>query len=166
MVNQKIKELRERIQRRETAKRAKRRAKARRIKRGKPEGATETAQVKAKQTSEKVSETTKETQGLAADAKQLISTELGLSESQSESFIKEASDMLDGAGDALGDLDLNGDGDTDLLTGFDQPLQGPEESGASEVIDPTEPLLDFGEMTEPVMSDLDLEDPIEDEIFK
>lgn len=165
MVTQKIKELRERIQRREAEKRASRRAKARRIAKEKPKGVGEKAQVTAKQTSEKVTQTTEEARGLADDAKQLISTELGISESESESFIREASDMLEGAGDALGDFDLDGDGDTDLIGGFEEPIVEPEESGASDVIDPTEPVMDFGEATEPVMNDLDLEDPIEEQMF-
>lgn len=166
MVNQTIKALRERIQRRESAKRAARQAKARRIEKEQPEGAAERAQVKAKQTSKKVSQTNEEARGLAEDAKTLISTELGLSESQSESFIKEASSLLESAGDSLGDLDLDGDGDSDLITGFDEPIVEPDESGAAEVIDPTEPVMDFGEATEPVMGDLDLEDPIEEQMFK
>jgi len=168
MVSEKIKALRERIQRREMAKRAKRRAKSRRIKKEQPEGAAETARVKAKQTSEKVSQTTEETRGLAEDAKQLVSTELGISESESESFIKEAAGLIDSAGESLGGLDIDGDGDSDVLQSFefDEPMMDSEESGSDGVLDPTEPVMDFGDATEPVMSDLDLEDPVEEDIFK
>ena len=166
MVTDTIKALRERIQRREAAKRASRRAKARRIAKEKPEGPSETARVTAKQTGEQIAQTSEEARGLAEDAKQLISTELGLSESESESFIQEASSLLEGAGDSLGELDIDGDGDSDLMAGFDQSIVEPEESGGTAVVDPTEPIMDFGKATEPVMRDLDLEKPIEERIFK
>lgn len=166
MVKQRIKELRKRIQRRESAKRAKRRAKARRIEKEQPKGAAETAKVKAKQTSKQVSETNEEARALASDAKQLVATELGLSESESESFIKEAAGLIDSAGESLGDLDLDGDGDTDLMGSFEQSLSDTEQGGDEGVVDPTEPVMDLGGQTEPVMSDLDVEDPVEDEIFK
>lgn len=167
MVSEKIKALRERIQRREAQKRASRRAKARRIKKEQPEGAAETAKVKAKQTSEKVSQTTEEARGLAEDATQLVSTELGLSESESESFIKEAAGLLDSAGESLGELDIDGDGDSDILTSFefDEPMMDTEQGGDEGVVDPTEPVMDLGGQTEPVMSDLDLEDPVEEKLF-
>lgn len=131
MVAERIKKLRERIQRREKSTRASRRAKSRRIKKGKPKGATETAQVKARQARESAEMTAEEARKLASDAKQLISTEVGVSSSESESVISQGAALIGEAGDSLSELDFDGDGDTDILSGVDpiEPQRNDQRSG-------------------------------------
>lgn len=115
----KIGRFREAIQRREKSKRAKRRAKSRRIEQEKPEGASEKAQVAAKRTKRGAREAQEEASGLAQDAKQLLATELGVSGEQSESIIEEGARLLESAGEKAGQLDVDGDGDTDILQTFE-----------------------------------------------
>lgn len=157
MVAERLKRLRERIQQRETSTRADRRAKSRRIERGEPQGAGETATVRARQARESAEMTAEEARGLASDAKQLISTELGVSESESESIISQGAGLLDDVGENLSQLDFDGDGDTDILSGVD-PIEpdgggGTEEPvggmSAGETLDPTEPVYDPFEDDEP-----------------
>jgi len=148
VVHDRIKKLRERINRREKNTRAKRRAKARRIEKGDPKSKSEKAQVSAK-----------EAKKLAGDAKQLIATETGISTSESEKTIREGAALLRDAGDDLSQLDADGDGDTDILSGVD-PIQTnrgsggadrPEEFGedtGEEITDPGEPVMSFDDLRE------------------
>lgn len=151
MVAERLKRLRERIQRRETSTRADRRAKSRRIKRGEPQGAGETATVRARQARESAEMTAEEARGLASDAKQLIATEVGVSESESESIIKQGAGLLDDVGENLSQLDLDGDGDTDILSGLEamEADGGSGDGVAGETLDPTEPVYDPFEDDEP-----------------
>lgn len=158
MVHDRIKRLRERLQAREEAKKRARREKRQRIQRGDPETKTEAARVKARRAREKaqgakreVTETKSEAQGLASDAKSLIATELGVSRSESESIIKQGADLIRDAGDSLNDLDLDGDGDTDILSMIDGDASQGDRGGA---LGPVDPDLEGGDVTEPVMDPL------------
>lgn len=117
----KIKRLRQRVQRREKQTRAKRRAKSRRIEKEEPKNVSEKAQVKAKQAKEQVEATKEETAQLAEDARTLIATETGVSKSEAGGVISQAADILESAD--TDQLDLDGDGDTDLLNVVEQPME-------------------------------------------
>lgn len=152
MVSERLRALRERIQRRETKVRASRRAKSRqkqmeerrkraderarsrRVQRGEPEGAREEAQV-----------TAKEARNLASDAKTLVSTELGVSRSEAEGVITQSADLVRDAGDRIDELDFDGDGDSDILTALDAEgdiglVDGEGDDGIG--IDPSEEMFD------------------------
>jgi len=152
MVAERIKALREKIQRREKSVRADRQAKQRRVERGEPEGASETAQVKAKQAKEEAEMTADQARELASDAKTHVATELGVSRSEAGGIISEGSDILSSAGERLDDLDLDGDGDTDMLTVVDSPLEDGNGGGSGGGIqgpdlgvDPSEPIFEPSE---------------------
>lgn len=130
MVSKRLRKLREKINRREKSKRADRRAKSRRIEKGDPDSATEAAQVKAKQAKQEAEMTADEARKLSRDAKTLLATELGVSRSESESIISEGASLLSEAGDRVDQLDIDDDGDTDILSSFD-PIVGDEGGGSS-----------------------------------
>lgn len=119
MVSERLQALRERIQRREKRVRAGRRASSRRVEREEPEGARETAGVKSRQARQEAEMTAEEARNLATDAKQLISTELGISRNEAEGVIEQSADLVRTAGDSLDDLDFDGDGDSDVLNLLD-----------------------------------------------
>lgn len=201
-VADRIRKLREKVNRREKAKRAKRRAKSRRVEKGDPKTQTESARVTKRRTEEAVSEAKQ----LSEDAKTLIATELGVGEGDAAGIIKEGADIVESrssggdggsgsGGGGLGALDFDGDGDTDILTAIDEPgfdggrrqqygprrprrarggfdpiegeaaMLGNPDVDPNDVVDPTGPVMDLGEMTEPALDDFDVEDPIEEEIF-
>lgn len=127
MVSERLRALRERINRREQQTRADRRAKQRRIEREEPEGATERAQVKVRQVSQQAEQSADEARQLSSSAKKLIATELGVSTSEAESVIQQGADLLDSAGESVDSLDFDGDGDTDILSVIEPP--GEDDAG-------------------------------------
>lgn len=136
----KIKRLRQRVQRREKQTRAKRRAKSRRIEKEEPKNVSEKAQVKAKRAKEQVEATKEETAQLAEDARTLIATETGVSKSEAGGVISQAADILESAdGDQL---DLDGDGDTDLLNVVEQPMED-DRGGSLPGMEPVAGEVDF-----------------------
>lgn len=160
------------IQRRETRARADRRASARRVERGDPESLTERARV----TSRRASEATDEIKGLGSDAVDLLSTELGTSRSDAKGIIESGADALDSAteagGNALDQFDIDGDGDTDILTaveegGFDQgnrdgPRQ-PRRSASDASEPPVGGVEDDVRPLDGIEEELGLEGPIEED---
>lgn len=155
MVADRIRAIRDRIQRREKSTRAGRRARSRRIEREEPASVGEKAQVKARQTKRGAEMTADEARGLAADAKELVSTEFGVSEGEAEGIISQGAGLLDDLGERVEQLDIDGDGDTDLLEGLEavepgdggsagvqEPLEASESGGGVGISDPAEPVFD------------------------
>lgn len=128
MVSERLRALRERINRREQSTRADRRASSRRVERGEPETTGERVQVATRRTKEEAEMTAEEARELASDAKTLVATEMGVSRSESESVISQGAGLLEDAGDRINQLDIDGDGDTDVFTGLD-PLGGEDRGG-------------------------------------
>lgn len=114
MVEERLRKLRERLQRREKRVRADRRARERRIERDEPEGVRERATVASEEAGE-----------LAKDAKELLATELGVSTEESEGIIKRGREFLERGKGQLSQFDVDGDGDTDLLSSLD-PVEDEE----------------------------------------
>lgn len=171
-----IRGARERVKRTETSRRADKRASARRLRQGEPETASEKATVKKREAERKAQMTADEARGLAGDAKSLIATETGVSGEQAESIISRSAEVLSSARGQLDRLDLDGDGDTDILEAI-------ESGGGVEARSPTanpngsrpqdqrvEPPVgdiedDFGEVSATgVESEIGFDFPIEDDI--
>jgi len=178
MVSERIKAIRERINQREKNTRANRQAKARRIEKGDPDNRREAAAVKKREVTDEAKMSAEEARKLAADAKQLIATETGVSTSESESVIKQGSGLLSDIGDSIDDLDFDGDGDTDILTAVDpiessggsgisaantdsksqavgavrsdesRPMEFGEDEMGSEMEDPASPIMSFDDLNE------------------
>lgn len=168
MVHERIKALREGLEKRKKATKAKSRAKARertrgakarakaererRIQQGSPKGVREHAATVAKETSEAASSAK---EAVSAE-RQFIAQELGVSTEHAGDIAETATRVFDAAGKAGVDapaFDLDGDGDTDILQTLDQPLEGLE-SPRDLSIDPTEPVVDFRGTTEdPLFND-------------
>lgn len=171
-ISDRLQALREKVSRREKKVRADRQAKARRIEREEPEGAGEAAAVKGRQAKREVQQSAEEARKLSSDAKTLIATELGVSRGESESIISRGAEIIENADERLGDLDVDGDGDTDILSSLDvaEPV---DDVGGAEAVEfddvetqPAEAVQTGGEVslrgtssaTEP------LYDPAEDEL--
>lgn len=184
MVHERIRALRERLERRKQATKAKARAqersrtrgakarekaaKERRIQQGNPEGVSEHAQVAAKETAR----TASEAKGAATASREFLAQELGTSKEHAEEVAQSGNDFfaqVKDAGGTLGQFDLDGDGDTDLLQGLDAP--GADAASEPDMsIDPTEPVVDIaGRLDDPLFEedvglDLDADEPSPGEI--
>lgn len=175
MVNKKLEQLREKVKERKQKRKRKQRFKQRkqkkkqlrsqqRVKANEPETKTETAKASARQA-------------------RLLAAELGVTRDRASEIAARGSELIDKAeaSGTLDQFDLDGDGDTDILTALDEPGAGGGQRGGQaaamgptlgnpdvdpyDVVDPTEPVMDFGEMTDPQLNDFDVEGPIEEEIF-
>jgi len=167
----KLRDARERVRRREKATRADKRAKSRRIREGDPETASEAATVKKRELEQSASEAKTEASGLADDAKKLISAEFGVSSSGASAIISQGSELLSSAGDQLDRLDVDGDGDTDILARIEQGVeaqeQQPRQRQSQGSIEPPVGDIedDFDEVGAPgVEAELELDFPIEDDL--
>jgi len=126
--------------------------------------------------SETVEATKREGADLAAEAKEtvreetkLIALELGISTDQAESLVDSVSDQIDAAkeSDTLSELDIDGDGDTDMLSAVDPLVFEPDDSASGDqVVDPVGPTTDAemepgtarpveADMTEPVDGEIE-----------
>lgn len=174
MVHERVRSLREKLERRKKKRKAdirakdrKRRQKTKRIKEGNPKGAAEHVQAAAKEAG-RAKESVKE----AVSAEQrFLARELGVSPSHASQVAKSANSVLDRIKKQDGDteaMDIDGDGDTDYLARLDQPLEGFESTEKS--IDPTEPVVDPpGKLEEPVFQEgvgvaVDVEEPSDGEV--
>lgn len=159
-----LRSIRESIQRRQTAARADRRASARRVEREEPETVGERAQLKK----QRAGEAADEAGALASDAVSLVSAELGVSESDAKGIIESGADVLDAAGDAggsaLDQLDVDGDGDTDILDAVENG--GFEARGSQDAMAGEAPVGGVEDDIEPaggIEDDLGLDEPIENQ---
>lgn len=118
-LSERIKGLRDRVQRKQREREADRRASARRVEKGDPETTGERVAVAKNEAAEAANET----KGLASDAVELVSAEFGVSGDQAAGIIQESSDLLSAAGQQLDKLDADGDGDTDILTALDEGVE-------------------------------------------
>lgn len=184
MVHERIRALRERLERRKQkakgAARARERsrtrgpkarekaAKERRLEQGDPDGVSEHAQVAAKETARAASEA----KGAASASKEFLAQELGVSKEHAQEVAESGNSFfaqVKDAGGSLDQFDLDGDGDTDLLQALDAPgVDGG--SGPDMSIDPTEPVVDIaGTADDPLFEedvglDLDVDEPSPGEI--
>lgn len=164
-VADKIRSVRETIQRKEKSARADRRAKGRRIERGEPESTGERAAV-AKRGAE---EAAGEVKNLGSDAVDLLSAELGVTEGEAEGLISQGADAIQAAaeagGGAIAELDVDGDGDTDILEALESgQFEAVDQAGRVEADEP--PLGEVEDDIEPaggIEEELGLEGPIEDQ---
>lgn len=104
-----IREARSRVQRSETSLRARRRARARRINRGESNNRLESAAVKKR----RVDEATEEAKGLVGDVRGALSTAAKRPDEDGQDAADEAAE--DGAGLLQRIVDVDGDGDGDIL---------------------------------------------------
>lgn len=98
-----------------------------------------------------------EGQATTAEAK-LLASELGVSVSGARKAADRLSDRIDSAAAEgnLESLDLDGDGDTDLLGSLEEELDAG--GGPAQSIDPSRPVMDFeGEFDTPVMENTTLD---------
>lgn len=135
MPHKKFERLREKVQRKKTSRRAKERAKARkkrksreRVEANEPETRREEALATVRQT-------------------RLLAAELGVSTDRAREIQQRASNTLDSAldqgGDALEKLDVDNDGDTDLLSIAEAQADRDSKDEHSEFVSPAEPVLDL-----------------------
>lgn len=159
---QRLQSIRQSIERKKTAAKAKERAKARSERRGaKARERAEKERRIEQRNPESVGETVKaskeEASQIASEARELVSTELGIRKEDADDTIEKLNNIKDEFG---GVLDVDGDGDTDLLQLADQPAdmdatepvieQGPTEpvNQSGEEFDPVDPV--GGDVTEPL----------------
>lgn len=167
MVVERIKRLREQLERRQKATKAKSRArersrtrgakarekaeKERRIKQGNPESLQEKVAVARNEAKGAVSAG----KGAVSAERRFLAQELGVSTSEAGAIAREGNKLFDSisaGGGSLDALDLDGDGDTDILTQLDKPLPMEQDDGLA--FDPTEPVVDFSGTTEaPLFND-------------
>lgn len=172
---EKIRSLRDRVQRKQREREADRRAAARRVERGEPETVSEKVEVAKRDAAEAAAET----KGLSADAVQLVSAEFGVSSEDAAGIIEQGSELLSAAGDQLDELDVDGDGDTDILDALDEGIEatpsgqrterGEGEAEPDRAVDEFEPPVgdiedDFEDVVgEGVEADIGLDFPIEED---
>lgn len=167
--------LRERRERRTSERKARERNRARKARKKKqrleennPDGLTEKAQA----TAQRASEVAGEAAGVVTAEQQLVAAELGVSTSRAKQIMEQGSQVLDRAAEAgsLDQLDVDNDGDTDILTTFESQLdEARDEPEGVELggIDPTEPVIDFqGEQTEPAFKEVDVGLDAEDDVLR
>lgn len=157
----KLRGIREKVQRKEQATRADRRAKGRRIERGEPDSTAEKAAVAKRSASEAADEA----KNLGEDAVDLISTELGVSESEAEGVISQGADAIRSAAEAgdgaLDQLDFDEDGDTDLFDAVESGA-GFEGGGRGDTGPPIGGVEDDIEPAGGIEEELGLDEPIEE----
>ena len=163
-MSERIKKIRERLNRREKKIRADRQAKSRRIEKEEPKGVSEKATVKTRKAKKEAAASADEARGLASDAKQLVATELGVSTSEAESIIEQGASLFDDFGDQLSSMDSDGDGDTDLLGALDVAASGSNASGggSGSTNDPPQAEAVGGEELFDPMSDSGASEPLYD----
>lgn len=133
-----IRGLRERVQRRETSLRASRRARDRRVRREEPESARDTAELKRR----RLNEAREELGGLVGDTRDVVSTARGSGgRDDAAAMADEGAEMAEAAesdGDGLLTrlIDTDGDGAVDVLQSFDgRDIDG---DGDVDVLEPVE----------------------------
>ena len=176
MVYERIKSLREKLEKRKQNTKAKARAKARkvekkqaererkkaerkkRIKEGNPEGARErgaAAVREAKKAKKAVADRKEAKKGLRKEQLRFVASELGVSPDRAEKVLKTGSEVLQSAKDSgmkERQLDFDGDGDSDILRSLDEPMAMERDQDLA--VDPTEPVVDMpGRLEEPLFSD-------------
>lgn len=115
-------------------------AKERRIEQRNPDNLREGAASAAKEGKKTLSE-----------AKELLATELGVEQGEVEGLAEELNEIKNDFGDAL---DIDGDGDTDLLQVVDQPMKDDENPlMGAEAVDPVDGGGDEFDPTQPVAGD-------------
>lgn len=180
MPNKKLEALRERLEKRRSKRKSKRkskelqrkrdeRARDRRIEENEPEGAAETAKATTKQAEELATEARETLQ----EERAVIAAELGVSTGEVEGIMESASERIKAAAEQgdLSELDIDGDGDTDILQAMD-PLGGEQDGGmgdpgAEPVVDPVEAAsLDVGAdfADDDDVTGVDMSEPIDGEI--
>lgn len=175
MVHDKIKALRERLERRKKATEAKARARERsrtrgaeareraererRLERGDPKGLKEEAIA----TVRAASSAKQAASGAVSAERQFLAQELGVSTDHAKEVAETGNSVLQSAqraGVSLQQFDLDGDGDTDLLASLDQPAQRDRRGGQPVSIDPTQPVIDTpGRLEEPLFEEDVFEEP-------
>lgn len=168
MVHERIKKLRESLEKRKKKTKAKARAKARertrggkarakakkqrRIQQGSPKGVREHAATVAKEASGAASSA----KTAVSAEKQFIAQELGIPVGHAGEVAETANKVFEAAREAgfeLDTFDADDDGDTDILKTLDKPLEGLE-SRQPRSFDPTQPVVDFRGTTEdPLFND-------------
>lgn len=164
-LSDRIRSLRGRLQRKQRSREADRRASARRIEREEPETTGERVELAKRDAAEAANETT----GLASDAVNLVSAEFGVSSSDARGIIEQGSDLLSAAGDQLGQLDTDGDGDSDILMALDEgiePTAADRQAGRSRQEPPVGGVEDDFNEVEPtgVEGEVGLDFPIEEDL--
>ena len=175
MVSEKLASLRERLKNRRKKRRVKRksqqlkneserRKRERRIEENEPEGLSETAEATRQQAGDLAEEGRKTVE----EETRVLASELGVSPDRVDSLMESASDRIQAAKESgtLSDLDIDGDGDTDLFSAVD-PLGGEAAAGqgGEEPIDPVGSTSDAD--VAPVQGDpagADMTEPVDGEI--
>lgn len=156
MVHDRIRALRERLERSKQSAKGKARArdrsrkrgakarkkaeKQRRLERGNPKNVREHARVSGRETAKAASEA----KGAFDAGTTFVSQELGVKKQHAEGVIESGNELFQkakSAGVPLQQFDIDGDGDTDLLQVLDAPGGGGQ-GGSGAVVDPSEPIID------------------------
>lgn len=180
MPHERIRALRKRLAERRSKKKSKalqRRRKLRAVKQTAKQKATESRPGQAAQRAQAATERAQEEAEASREEVKLLASELGVSAAHVRDVASAANEVIDSARETAGGidtLDADGDGDTDLLQVLDTPLPGDDAAGRqrtagrepSDVVDVTEPVMDFGELATPKLDEFDVEDPVEDELFR